>query len=112
MASTTDAAATLEDIQRDMQALRTDMTKLAGQMTEVLSNGGGEAIARLKERVGRMQEGLDETLSDVGERSREALGEVSDRIGEALQDSVQEHPFTTIALAVGLGFLFGATWRR
>src|ERR1700751_3524181 len=112
MASTTDATATLDDIQRDMQALRTDMTKLAGQMTEVLSNGGGEAIAKLKERVGRMHEDLDETLSDVGERSREALGEVSDRIGDGLQDWVQERPTTTSALAVGRGFLFGAPWRR
>ena len=112
MASTTDAAATLEDIQRDMQALRSDMTKLAGQMTDVLSNGGGEAIAKLKERVGQMHEDLDDTFSEVSERGREALSDVSDRIGEALQDSVQEHPFTTIAIAVGLGFLFGATWRR
>ena len=112
MASTTDAAATLEDIQHDMQALRNDMTKLAGQVTELLSNGGGEAIAKLKERVGRMQEDLDDTLSEVGERGREALSDVSDRVGEALQESVQEHPLTTIALALGLGFLFGATWRR
>jgi ElaB/YqjD/DUF883 family membrane-anchored ribosome-binding protein len=112
MASTTNAAATIEDIQRDMLALRSDMAKLAGQVTEVLSNGGGEAIARLKERVGEMQDGLDETLSDVGARSREALGDVSDRIGDALQESIQEHPLTTIGLAVGLGFLFGATWRR
>jgi len=95
-----------------MQALRTDMTRLAGQVTELLSNGGGEAIAKLKERVGQMHDDLDDTLSDVGERSREALSDVSDRIGEALQESVQEHPITTIALAVGLGFLFGATWRR
>ena len=70
------------------------------------------AITKLKERVGRMQEDLDDTLSEVGERGREALSDVSDRVGEALQESVQEHPLTTIALALGLGFLFGATWRR
>jgi ElaB/YqjD/DUF883 family membrane-anchored ribosome-binding protein len=112
MASTTDAAATFDDIQRDMQALRTDMTRLAGQVTELLSNGGGEAIAKLKDRVGRMQEDLDDTLADVGARSREALSDVSDRLGDALHESVQEHPLTTIGLALGLGFLFGATWRR
>ncbi len=112
MASTTDAAATIEDIQRDVQALRNDMARLAGQVTELLSASGGDAIGRLKEQVGRVQDGLDETLSDMGERSREALTDIYDRVGEAVQDSVQEHPLATIALALGLGFLFGATWRR
>ena len=112
MVSTKDATATVEDIQHDVQALRDDLAKLAGQVTELLSAGGGEAIAGLKKRVRRMQDELDETVSDVGERGREALSDVSDHLGEALQDSMQEHPLTTIALAVGLGFLFGTAWRR
>jgi len=112
MASTTEAAATIDDIQRDVQALRADMAKLAAQVTQLLSAGGSDALDKLKERVGRMQDDLNETVSEVGERGREALGDVSYRLGEALQESLQEHPLTTIALAVGLGFLFGATWRR
>ena len=43
MASTKDATATVEDIQRDVQALRDDLAKLAGQMSDLLSTGGGEA---------------------------------------------------------------------
>jgi ElaB/YqjD/DUF883 family membrane-anchored ribosome-binding protein len=112
MASTSDASATVENIQRDVQALRDDLAKLAGQVSELLSEGGGEAIAGIKKRVRRMQDELDDTMSDVGERGREALSEVSDHLGEALQESMQEHPLTTIALAVGLGFLFGTAWRR
>jgi ElaB/YqjD/DUF883 family membrane-anchored ribosome-binding protein len=112
MASTKDATATVEDIQRDVQALRDDLAKLAGQMTELLSAGGGEAIAGLKKRVRRIQDDLDETVSDVSERGREALTDVSDHLSEALQESIEEHPLTTIALAVGLGFLFGTVWRR
>lgn len=112
MASTTDAASTIEDIQRDVQALRNDMARLAGQMTELVSAGGGEAIGKIKERVANMQDGLDETLTDMGTRSREALTDIYDRVGEALQDSLQEHPLATIGLALGLGFLFGTTWRR
>jgi ElaB/YqjD/DUF883 family membrane-anchored ribosome-binding protein len=112
MASTKDATATVEDIQRDVQALRDDLAKLAGQMTDLLSAGGGDAIAGLKKRMRRMQDDLDETVSDVGERGREALTDVSDHLSEALQESIEEHPMTTIALAVGLGFLFGTVWRR
>lgn len=112
MASTKDTAGTVEDIQRDMQALRDDLAKLAGQMSELLSAGGSEAMAGLKERMHRMQDGLDETMSDMGERGREALGEVTEHLSEALQESIEQHPLTTIALAVGLGFLFGTAWRR
>ena len=112
MASTKDTAGTVEDIQRDMQALRDDLAKLAGQMSELLSAGGSEAMAGLKERMHRVQDGLDETMSDMGERGREALSDVSEHLSEALQESIEEHPLTTIALAVALGFLFGTAWRR
>ncbi|HEY2134673.1 MAG TPA: DUF883 domain-containing protein [Xanthobacteraceae bacterium] len=112
MATTKDAAATVEDIQRDIQALRDDMARLAGQVSAMLSAGGDEAVGELKKRVHRMRDELDETISDVGERGREALSEVTENVGEALQESLQEHPLTTLALAVGLGFLFGTAWRR
>jgi ElaB/YqjD/DUF883 family membrane-anchored ribosome-binding protein len=112
MASTNDAAATISDIQRDLQSLRDDMARLASQVTELLSAGGGEALDKIKDRMGRMQGELDETLSDVGERSREALTDVSEHLSEALQESLQEHPVTTVALALGLGFLVGTAWRR
>ncbi len=112
MASTKDATATVEDIQRDVQALRDDLAKLAGQVTELLSAGGSDALEGLKKRARRMQDELDDTMSDVGERGREALSEVSDHVGEALQESMQEHPLTTLALAVSLGFLVGTAWRR
>jgi ElaB/YqjD/DUF883 family membrane-anchored ribosome-binding protein len=112
MASTKDAAATIEDIQRDMQALRDDMARLAGQFSDVLSKGGADAIGKMKKRAARVQDELDDTLSDVGERSREALSDVSEHLGEALQESLHEHPVATVALALGLGFLFGTAWRR
>jgi ElaB/YqjD/DUF883 family membrane-anchored ribosome-binding protein len=110
--ATNDAVGTVEDIQRDMKALRDDLAKLAGQVSELLSAGGSEAMAGLKERMHRVQDGLDETMSDMGERGREALSDVSEHLSEALQESIEQHPMTTIALAVGLGFLFGTAWRR
>ena len=112
MTSTKDTSATVEDIQRDVQALRDDLAKLAGQVSELLSASGGEALAGIKERISRMHDELDETMSDVGERGREALSEVGEHLSDALQDSIEQHPLTTIALAVGLGFLFGTAWRR
>ena len=112
MASTKDATATVDDIQRDVQALRDDLARLAGQVGDLLSAGGAEALSGLKKRARRMQDEIDDTVSDVSERGREALSEVTENLGEALQESMQEHPYTIVALAVGLGFLFGTAWRR
>ena len=112
MTSTKEAAATVEDIQRDMQSLRDDLARLAQQVTGLVSETGSEALGEAKKRARRIREDLDETVSEAGERGREALSEVSENIGEALEESLREHPLTTVALAVSLGFLFGSIWRR
>jgi ElaB/YqjD/DUF883 family membrane-anchored ribosome-binding protein len=112
MASTKAAAATVEDIARDMQALRDDLAQLSRQVTTLLSASSDEAIGEVKERIRRMRDTIDETVADAGERGREALSDVSGKVSEALEGALQEHPVTAVALALGLGFLFGTMLRR
>ena len=59
--------------------------------------------------------GVNAVLAFAGAPVRAASLRLSPlRIGATLriQDSLQEHPLTTVALAVGLGFLFCTAWRR
>ena len=54
-------------------------------------------------------------VSDAGDKGREAVDavrEVGDNMAHAIDESLKTRPYTTLALAVGIGFLFGATWRR
>lgn len=111
MASTSPAA-TVDDIRKDMQALRDDVTRLAEQVSALLTASGDEAMGEVKERLRRLRDNMGEAVTDAGGRGRDALMDVTDNLGEAIEDAVQEHPLTTIALAVGLGFLFGTAWRR
>jgi hypothetical protein len=56
-----------------------------------------------------------EALSYAGQKGREAMDnvrEVGDTFAVAVQKSIKTRPYTTLALAVAAGFLFGATWRR
>jgi ElaB/YqjD/DUF883 family membrane-anchored ribosome-binding protein len=56
-----------------------------------------------------------QALNYAGQKGREAMDnvrEVRDTLAVAIEKSVSKRPYTTLALAVGLGFLFGATWRR
>jgi ElaB/YqjD/DUF883 family membrane-anchored ribosome-binding protein len=112
MASKNGPAATIDDIRADLQKLREDVAQLAAQVEPLVSATGDEALGEVKERIRRLRTNVEEAVSEAGERSRDAVLEVTDNLGEALEESLRAHPLTTIALAVGLGFLFGTAWRR
>jgi len=40
------------------------------------------------------------------------MRDVRDNLVGAIDQSLKERPYTTLALALGLGFVFGAMWRR
>jgi ElaB/YqjD/DUF883 family membrane-anchored ribosome-binding protein len=63
--------------------------------------------------------GVESMISDAGDyagkKGKEAMDNVrgvGDTLAVAIEKSVRTRPYTTLALAVAAGFLFGATWRR
>jgi ElaB/YqjD/DUF883 family membrane-anchored ribosome-binding protein len=102
------ASAASGDMQKDLQMLRDDFTRLAQQMADIVANRGNAAWQRARS-------GVDDVMSDAQDKGREAVDamrEVSDKFVEAVDESVKNRPYTTLAMAIGLGFLFGAIWRR
>ncbi len=96
------------DIQNDLQSLRDDFGRLAGQVGDILANKGNAAWQRARSSV-------DGVVSDAQDRGREAVGamrDVSDNFVEAIDEFIKNRPYATLAVVAGLGFLFGATWRR
>jgi ElaB/YqjD/DUF883 family membrane-anchored ribosome-binding protein len=96
------------NVQSDLQSLRDDFSRLAEQVGEIVANHGNAAWQRAKS-------GVDDVMSDAQDRGREAMGavrEVSDNFVDAIDDSLKNRPYTTLAIVAGLGFLFGVTWRR
>jgi ElaB/YqjD/DUF883 family membrane-anchored ribosome-binding protein len=96
------------DIQKDLQKLRDDITRLAEQVADILGERGSAAWQNATS-------GVDEAASEAqatGSEAAEAMRELSDKLVEAIDDSIKNRPYTTLAMALGLGFLFGATWRR
>src|SRR6516225_702832 len=103
-----DAARESGDIQADLQALRDDVTRLATQITDIFAAKGNVAWNRAKSNV----EGV---VSDVGAKGQEAMDavqEVGDKVIDTIDESLKTRPYTTLAVALGIGFLFGAMWRR
>jgi hypothetical protein len=69
---------------------------------------------------------VESVIADAGEKGQQALNYagkkgqaamnnvrgVGDTLAVAIEKSVTTRPYTTLALAIAAGFLFGATWRR
>jgi ElaB/YqjD/DUF883 family membrane-anchored ribosome-binding protein len=102
------AAAASGDIQADLEALRNDVARLTTQITDIFASKGNAAWSRARSNV----EGV---MSDVGAKGQEAVDavrEVGENVVDAIDESLRKRPYTTLALAAAIGFLFGATWRR
>jgi ElaB/YqjD/DUF883 family membrane-anchored ribosome-binding protein len=102
------ASAASGDIQADLQALRDDVARLAQQIADIFAAKGSKAWDRARS-------GVDEAIADVEDRGRDAVDavrEVGDNLVGAIDESLKHRPYTTLALAAAIGFLFGATWRR
>jgi ElaB/YqjD/DUF883 family membrane-anchored ribosome-binding protein len=98
------------------------------------SSGGAHAADALTDdvpfqaaaAVREVKANIENVIADAGERSQQALNyagqkgreamdnarEVGDTLAVAIGKSVAKRPYTTLALALGLGVLCGATWRR
>jgi ElaB/YqjD/DUF883 family membrane-anchored ribosome-binding protein len=96
------------DIQADLEALRNDVTRLTSQIADIFASKGGAAWSRAKSNL----EGVVSDASAKGQEAVDAVREVGDNMVDAIDESLKKRPYTTLALAVAIGFLFGATWRR
>ena len=102
------ASAGARNIQADLVSLRDEVARLTHQIADIFAAKGTASWQRAKSD-------LDGVISDAGEKGREAIGavrEVGDSVVDAVDKSLRQRPYTALALAAGLGFLFGVIWRR
>ena len=102
------SSATVRDIKKDLQSLRDDVSHLAEQISGELSEGGSDALSQAKDRIDYIRQSINEALL---ERSREAGGAVNE-LADTVEETLRNRPMTTLAVVLGLGFIFGASWRR
>jgi len=95
-------------IQADLDSLRNDIRRLTEQITDIVTSKGNAAWARARSNF----EGVMSDATSKGQEAVHAVREVGDTMVDAIDESLKKRPYTTLALALGIGFLFGATWRR
>lgn len=107
--------ATYERLQKDIDAVKNDISALADQISDVLEAFKGDARKQAKRAYKQARSEVDSVMSDVSKRGSEALDAAQDYAGtleESLEDAITQRPLAAVGLAVGLGFLIGVTWRR
>lgn len=109
------SAESIDDIQNDLYSLREDVSNLAEQVTQLLSDKSEDVVGDLKERITRMRDTIDGALSGAGDRGRAAVRDAResiDGVTESIEESVRERPLTMLALALGVGLILGKVLRR
>jgi ElaB/YqjD/DUF883 family membrane-anchored ribosome-binding protein len=103
------------DVDQQLQTIRNEITQLTKQMSELVDQTKDTAMSQVKTQVRRAQEAANSAMSDAqatGKEAVDAFRDVADTFGDAIDDSLKRRPYATLAVAAGIGFLFGAAWKR
>jgi ElaB/YqjD/DUF883 family membrane-anchored ribosome-binding protein len=107
--------ATYERLEKDLSAVKNDISTLTDQISDALNTFTGTARKQARRGYKQARENVDSVVSDVSERGNAALDAAQNAaatLEETLEDAIQQRPLATVGLAIGLGFLIGVTWRR
>jgi ElaB/YqjD/DUF883 family membrane-anchored ribosome-binding protein len=107
--------ATYERLEKDVAAVKNDISALTEQITDALNSFAGTAGKQARRGYKQARANVDSAVDDLSERGSAAMDTAQDTahsIEETLEDLIQDRPLATVGLALGLGFLIGAAWRR
>ena len=102
-------------LEKEMAKMRDAIGGLSDQISDAASDIGAVAQDQARRGLKHARANMGSMVNDASDR----LGVVANRaqsqassLGDTLEDAIQERPLSTLALAIGLGFLAGVIWRR
>jgi ElaB/YqjD/DUF883 family membrane-anchored ribosome-binding protein len=107
--------ATYERLEKDVTAVKNDISALTDQITDALNSFAGTAKKQARRGYKQARANADSAMDDMSERGGAMMDAAQDAaysIEESLEDVITQRPLATVGLAIGIGFLIGATWRR
>lgn len=107
--------ATYERLEKDVNAVKNDIAALTEQITDALNAFAGQAGKQARKGYRQARANMDSTFDDVSDRGSammDAAQDAASSIEESLEDVIAQRPLATVGLALGIGFLIGAMWRR
>jgi ElaB/YqjD/DUF883 family membrane-anchored ribosome-binding protein len=107
--------ATYERLEKDVAAVKNDISALTDQITDVLNSFAGSASKQARRSYKQARANVDSAVGDMSDRGAAAMDAAQDAaygLEESLEDVITQRPLATVGLALGIGFLIGAVWRR
>ena len=104
-----------ERLEKDVAAVKHDISALSDQITDALNSFAGTAQKQARRGYKQARANVDSAVDDISERGSAVIDAAQDAalsIEETLEDVIAQRPLATVGLALGLGFLIGVTWRR
>ena len=107
--------ATQERLEKDVAAVKNDISALTDQITDAINSFAGTAQKQARRGYKQARANVDSAVDDMSERGNAMMDAAQDAavsIEETLEDVIKERPLATMGIVLGLGFLIGVTWRR
>jgi len=107
--------ATYERLQKEVTSVKNDIAALTEQITDALNSFAGTAGKQARRGYRQARASAEQAVDDMSERSSammDAAHDAASSIEETLEDAITQRPLATVAVALGIGFLIGVTWRR
>jgi ElaB/YqjD/DUF883 family membrane-anchored ribosome-binding protein len=104
-----------ERLEKDVAAVKNDISALAEQITDALNSFAGSAQKQARRGYKQARANVDSAVDDISERGSAVMGAAQNAatsIEETLEDVITQRPLATVGLALGIGLLIGMTWRR
>jgi len=105
----------IDRLQKDVEAVKTELSALASQIGDAMNKLTGTAQAKARKGYKQARANVDTLMSDAAQRGSAALDAAQDAantLEETVEEAIIERPIAAVGLAIGLGFLIGVTWRR
>lgn len=100
---------------KDVSSVKNDIASLSQQVADAVNALAAMAQTQAKRGLKNARANVDSVVNDASGRVGAVAGaaqEAASTISDTLEDAIQERPLATVAIALGLGFLIGVTWRR
>ena len=107
--------ATYKRLEKDLSAVKNDISALTDQISDALNAFTGEAGKQARRGIKQARSNADSMMADMSERGSaayDAAWDSASSMEETMEDAIQQRPLAAVGLALGLGILIGAAWRR
>jgi ElaB/YqjD/DUF883 family membrane-anchored ribosome-binding protein len=99
----------------ELETLKNDVQKLAGDLKDVLHTVGAQGKEKLMENKRRLEAAIKTLKGEAKEKFDETCEYLREHGGEVVEKSraqIKEQPLTAVGIAFGVGILLGALLRR